>query len=68
MEDSSVLVWGVLFGAIGLGYMTYSRRQSAIMPLVAGIALIIFPYFMPNTLILLAVGVALVALPFFIRW
>jgi hypothetical protein len=68
MEDTSLLVWSVLFGAIGLGYLTYSRRQHAIMPLLAGIGLIAFPYFMPNVYLLLAVGAGLVALPYFIRW
>jgi hypothetical protein len=38
------------------------------MPLLAGIGLIAFPYFMPNVYLLLAVGAGLVALPYFIRW
>ncbi len=67
MDDTSVLVWGVLFGALGLGYLTYGRRQSAIVPLVVGIALIVFPYFVPNLYALLAIGGILAAIPYFVR-
>jgi predicted membrane protein len=68
MDDTSTLIWGVLFGAIGLGFLTYGRRQSAIIPLVVGVFLLIFPYFMPNLYLLLGVGAVLVAIPYFIRF
>ncbi len=67
MEDTTLLIWAMLFGAIGLGYLTYGRRQKAIVPLVVGVALIVFPYFTPNLYLLLAVGAVLVAIPYFIR-
>jgi hypothetical protein len=67
MEDTTLLIWAMLFGAIGLGYLTYGRRQKAIVPLLVGVALIVFPYFTPNLYLLLAVGAALVAIPYFIR-
>ena len=67
MDDSSVLIWGVLFGSIGLGFLTYGKRQKAVVPLVVGIALLLSPYFISNVLILVAVGMALIALPYFIR-
>lgn len=67
MDSTSLLVWGLLFGAIGLGFFTYGRKQRAIVPLLTGIALCIFPYFVPNVIILLLVGVILVALPYFVR-
>ena len=42
MEGTSVLIWGVLFGAMGLGFFTYGKRQKAVVPLFTGIALFIF--------------------------
>ena len=48
MEGSSLLIWGVLFGAIGLGYFTYGKKQKAVVPLFVGMALFIFPYFISN--------------------
>ena len=66
MEGTSLLIWGVMFGAIGLGFFTYGRRQKAVAPLLAGIALFIFPYFISNVYMLVIAGAALVALPYFV--
>ena len=67
MEETSHLLWMVLFGAIGLGYLTYGRRQKAVVPLVIGIALILVPYFIPDLYLLLALCAVLAAVPYFIR-
>jgi len=67
MDSSSQLIWGMLFGAIGIGFFSYGRKQRALIPLFTGISLFIFPYFMPNVTVLLIVGTALVALPYFVR-
>jgi hypothetical protein len=65
--NTSSLVWGVLFGSIGLGFFVYGRRQKVVVPLVCGVALMIFPYFVSNTVLLVTLGVVLIAVPYFIR-
>ncbi len=67
MADTSQLMWGVLFGGIGLGFFLYGKKQKAVVPLVAGIALMAFPYVVTNTYALVGIGVALIMLPFFVR-
>jgi len=57
----------LLFGSIGLGFLMYGRKQRAVVPLVCGLALMIFPYFVTNTVLLVAIGVALMAIPYFLR-
>jgi len=61
------LLWGLLFGSCGLGFFIYGRKQRAVVPLVCGLALMIFPYFITNTLLLVAIGVVLIAIPYFVR-
>lgn len=61
------LWWGMLFGAIGMGYCAYGKRQSAPIPLVCGIGLLVFPWFVSNAWILVLVGAALMAIPRFVR-
>lgn len=61
------LLWGLLFGAIGLGFFVYGKRQRAVVPLVCGLALMLFPYFVSNTLVLVLVGGVLIAVPCFVR-
>jgi hypothetical protein len=67
MDDTSTLLWGVLFGSIGLGFFIYGRRQQAIGPLLAGVALFVVPYFISSVYLLVLVGMLLVALPYFVR-
>jgi hypothetical protein len=66
MEIGS-LFWGLLFGSIGMGFLIYGRNQRAVVPLVCGLALMVFPYFVSNTVLLVAIGVALMAIPYFLR-
>ena len=65
--DMAVLLWGVLFSSIGLGFFLYGRKQRAIVPLLCGLALMIFPYFIPNVIVLVAIGSVLTAIPYFLR-
>lgn len=65
--DTSVLLWGLLFGSIGLGFFLYGRKQRKVVPFVCGVALMIFPYFVPNTILLVMIGVALIGVPYFVR-
>ena len=67
MESTSVLVWAMVFGAIGLGFFVYGKRQRAAVPFAVGVALFVFPYFVSNVYIMVAVGAVLVALPYFVR-
>jgi hypothetical protein len=61
------LWWGMLFGAIGTGYCVYGKRQSAPIPLLCGIGLLVFPWFVSNAWIMVLVGAALMAIPRFVR-
>lgn len=62
------LLWAVVFGSVGLGFFVYGRRQRAVVPLVCGVALVILPYLVSNTLLLVALGVALMVVPYFFRY
>ncbi len=66
--NESWLLWGLLFGSIGLGFFVYGRKQKAVVPMVCGLALMIFPYFISNTIVLVAIGAMLTAVPYFVRF
>ncbi|HET7930752.1 MAG TPA: hypothetical protein VFL63_05130 [Rhodanobacteraceae bacterium] len=67
MPSPASLFWGMLFGAIGVGYFIYGKRQSMIMPLVCGGALVVYPWFVSSVLWTIIVGIVLMAIPYFIR-
>jgi hypothetical protein len=62
------LLWGVIFGSIGLGFFVYGRRQRAVVPLICGVALVVLPYLVSNTLLLVGIGIVLMAIPYFYRF
>ncbi len=61
------LLWMVLFSAAGLGYFVYGKRQKALIPLVCGLALMVYPYFVTSLLVLVVIGVLLIILPRYVR-
>jgi len=65
--STSLLVLGVIFGSIGLGYFLYGKKQRAVVPLVSGLVLMVVPYFISNTVVLVVVGVVILAIPYFVR-
>lgn len=67
MTQASIL-WGLLFGSIGLGFFIYGKRQGVIVPLVCGVALMVYPYFVSSTPLLLVIGIVLMAVPYFFRF
>ncbi|MBE9561007.1 MAG: hypothetical protein IMF15_09475 [Proteobacteria bacterium] len=67
MESESMLIWGMVFGSLGLGFFIYGKKQKKIVPFVTGLALFVFPYFISDITMLLIVGAILVVLPYFVR-
>ncbi len=58
---------GILFGAIGTGYLMYGKRQYDGPFAVAGILLMVFPYFVSSVLATIIVGALIGAAPFVMR-
>lgn len=64
MDGSATLLWSILFGSVGMGYFVYGKKQGRGIPLLSGAALMIFPYFVSNTLVMVLAGALFIALPF----
>jgi predicted membrane protein len=62
-----LLLWGLLFSSIGLAFFIYGKRQRAVVPMICGLTLMIFPYFVTNVYLLVGIGVVLIAIPYFLR-
>jgi hypothetical protein len=65
--DVASLLWGVLFSSIGVGYFIYGRKQQQLVPLLCGIGLMGFTFFVSNNWVLVSIGVGLMAVPYFFR-
>jgi hypothetical protein len=65
--NSTTLFLGLIFSSIGLGYFIYGKKQKMTMPFLCGIALMIFPYFIENNLMISVIGIMLSLIPWLIR-
>jgi hypothetical protein len=65
--STSTLLWGLLFGSVGLGFLIFGRKQRKVVPLICGLGLMIYPYFVTGSFLLVAIGIVLIAIPYFIR-
>lgn len=65
--DANVLFWGMLFGSLGLGYLSYGKRQKRVVPFACGLALLVFPYFISTLWLLLGIGLLIAVIPYFVR-
>lgn len=67
MMDSASLLWGILFGSVGAGYMIYGKKQHHIWALISGLALSMLPYASTSASVLIPGGAALLALPYLMK-
>jgi hypothetical protein len=65
--STSTLMWGIIFGSIGLALFVYGKKQKAFVPLFSGIGLMVAPYFISNIYFLVLSGIVLTALPFILK-
>ena len=56
----------IFLGIIGSGYFMYGKKAHNPVPLVCGVLLCVFPYFIDSFLWTMVIGVALLAAPFVI--
>jgi len=60
------LLIGMITGALGVAYIVYGRRQTKFVPLIAGVALCAYSYFIDSWVWLCVIGVLLAGAPFVI--
>ena len=64
----TVLIVGVILSVFGMAYFSYGKKQEMAMPMICGLTLTIFPFFVSSLWILLGVGAVLIVLPFFFQF
>ncbi len=61
------LFLGMLFGAVGSGYLIYGKRQYSALFAITGVLLVVYPYFVSSVLATLLIGALLIAAPFVVQ-
>lgn len=60
------LFFGVVTGAVGLAYIVYGRRQTKFVPVISGVLLCAYTYFIDSWVWLSIIAAALLVAPFVI--
>jgi hypothetical protein len=61
------LIGGLIFGSVGFVAFIYGKRMHLWKPMLCGIALMVYPYFIADTAILFAIGALGTGALFFLR-
>jgi hypothetical protein len=56
--DANSLLASLLIGSVGLGLLIYGKKQMRVPQMATGLLLSVYPYFVSNVLLMLAIGVA----------
>jgi len=62
------LLVGFIAGVFGVAYFMYGKKQMKLSAMICGVLLCVYPYFVENVWIQLAVGAVLLAVPFFVEY
>ena len=55
---------GMIAGVFGMAYFVYGKRQTKFAPMMCGVALCVYPYFIDSLVWLCVIGAVLLVVPF----
>ena len=67
MASEALLLWGLVFNSVGLGFFVYGKKQQRLVPFVYGLGLLLCPFVVGSVPWLIATGMVLMATPYFVR-
>ncbi len=57
----SALFLGLFISLVGMAAFAYGKKTSRVVPLVGGLVLMVYPYFIPDTLAMAVIGAGVTA-------
>ena len=55
---------GLIAGVFGMAYFVYGKRQTKFAPMISGVLLCVYPYFIDSLFWLCVIGAVLLVVPF----
>ena len=65
--DMNNLMLSLLFGCVGMGFLMFGKKMGQLVPILCGLGLMIVPYLLSNTWVLVLVCLGLCVAPFVVR-
>jgi hypothetical protein len=63
---AKIFAW-IIFGSVGFAVFLYGKKSDMLRPMIIGIALMVYPYFISGTALLYIIGAVLTAALYFWR-
>ena len=60
--DMTSLMLSLLFGSVGMGFLMYGKKAGLLVPIGAGLGLMICPYFISSAIVMVIVCGALIVI------
>lgn len=57
--DAASIITSLIIGGIGFVAFMYGKRQSRVPQMAAGVLLMVYPYFVPDALLMAVIAVAI---------
>jgi C4-dicarboxylate transporter len=67
LPSTTAIMLNLFFGLIGMAYFIYGKKQSHLVVLISGLALMVIPYFIGNPYLLSAVCGTIMLAPKFLK-
>jgi len=61
------IIGGILFGGIGFVALIYGKKQGSVKAMILGALLMLYPYFITNSILLYSIGASLTIALFIFR-
>ena len=65
--DATNIMLSLLFGTCGMGFIAYGKNAGQFVPMGVGLVLMVCPYFITGTLMMILVCGGLMLVPFVLR-
>ncbi len=62
-----LIFWGFFFSVIGMAFFVYGKRAAEFIFLIFGALLMVFPYLVKSSLLMVVLGVGFIAAPIILR-
>jgi hypothetical protein len=63
---AKIFAW-IIFGVIGFAVFLYGKKNKSFRPMIIGVVLMVYPYFISGTFLLYFIGIILTAALYFWR-
>jgi hypothetical protein len=68
MQETTALMFSILFVPMGMGFLLYGKKQRRAVPLLVGVGFMVLPNVVPSISLLLMLSIVLLMIVYYFRY